>query len=82
MTELSANIYWEMVAPVDAREVNTATPSNTITCLTKAFGSMPITLNTNCLGILSGLDIAGIQGIKDLIVAIEEYGPIRVWVES
>lgn len=79
---MSANILWEPEVPTKGNDVDTATPSHTIKMLEEAFGKMPMVLSRSDIGVLTGLHIAGIQGMSDLIEALEKHESIRIWVEA
>lgn len=77
---MSSNIFGGTLTP-PAHNVDTLTPSNTIRCLTEAFGSLPITLSDVDLDTLNGMRIAGVQGMDCLMLAIGEHNYIKVWRE-
>ncbi len=79
---MSANIYWLAIDPREPNDVATHTPSHTQAMLTEAIGPLPLQLDFTHLGVLLGLRVAGVQGIEDLIEAIEKEGRIKVWSES
>jgi hypothetical protein len=77
---VSETILWAAVRP--GKTVATDTPSATICALQRGFGDFPCELGAGDMDVLRGMLAAGIQGIGDIIGAIERHGDVRVWSES
>lgn len=78
---MSANIYWQPLQ-LEKHDVETMTPSSTIECLESVFGPLPIKLDSGDLQVLIGMRAGGVQGISDIITALESHRNIAVWSEA
>jgi len=50
--------------------------------LLSSYEFRPRILDENDLGFLSGLQAAGVLGAKELVLAIEKFGTIKIWEAS
>lgn len=79
---MSIGILWEPVQPPSGTRVATNTPSHFLKCMERAFGGIPSFLGLEDLAVLRGMDATGLDGVSDLIQAIESYSVIRIWTEA
>lgn len=74
-------MVWERAEPPQI--INHAYSEEALIALERTFGPYPATLGADDLRILRAMDMAGgKRPINDLILLIEKYGKIRVWVSG
>lgn len=78
---MSASIYWIKVIPNEGTSIDTMAPSHFMECFERAFGNWPILLRLDSLPVLYGMKACKVQGVEEVIEALEKNSVIKLWAE-
>lgn len=75
---MGISIVWRIIDPVEWHSVGTGAPNHLKDCLCDAFWSLPIILSEKDLDKLYGMKAAKLEGIDEIINAINEHKKIEI----